>query len=147
MTPAERAAVVAEALSWERTPYRDHATLKGQGTDCAMYGLMVYRATLPGFPQSADIPKYVRQQFLHRDGEPFVETILKLGAVEVDTPGNGDFAVWKFGRSFSHGAVVLAWPRIIHAVVGTGVIRADASANARLHQRPVRFFTWPTPEA
>ncbi len=30
----------------------------------------------------------------------------------------GDIVLWKFGRCFSHGAIIVEWPTIIHAYVG-----------------------------
>jgi len=49
-------------------------------------------------------------------------------AAEVASPQPGDFALWRIGRAFAHGAIVLAWPRIVHAVVGIGVIEDDGTA-------------------
>lgn len=41
---ATRADVVAEALSWEATPYHAAGRLKGIGTDCAVLPLLTYIA-------------------------------------------------------------------------------------------------------
>lgn len=142
MTDKQRSAVIAEALSWDGTPYHDHATIKGVGADCAMMPLMVYKAALPSFPQDFDPPKYVRQWHLHRGEETFLDCVLSLGAIEVKTPEPGDFALWKIGRVYSHGGVVLDWPNIIHAVVGIGVIKANACTVERLRRAEPRFFTW-----
>jgi cell wall-associated NlpC family hydrolase len=54
-------------------------------------------------------------------------------------PLPGDVAVFKFGRTFSHGAIVLAWPRVVHAFVRTGTVYGEAT-KAPLAGRPVKFF-------
>ncbi|HYL49488.1 MAG TPA: hypothetical protein VET84_09005 [Stellaceae bacterium] len=64
----------------------------------------------------------------------------------------GDIALWRFGRCFSHGAIVIEWPVVIHAYLGRGCVLEDAAkaewlsrigegrgAHAKL--RPVKFFT------
>jgi cell wall-associated NlpC family hydrolase len=55
-------------------------------------------------------------------------------------PQPGDIALFKFGRVFSHGAVVVAWPRLIHAYWAIGVVWGDAALHP-LKRREVRFFT------
>jgi hypothetical protein len=61
-------------------------------------------------------------------------------AREIDgPPQRGDVAVFKFGRCFAHGAIVVAWPRLIHAWCNAGVVLADA-CQAPLNGRQVRFF-------
>jgi hypothetical protein len=61
-------------------------------------------------------------------------------AREVAAPEPGDAALFKFGRCFAHGAVIVEWPWLIHAWNSLGVVRADASKPA-LVGRPVRFFS------
>jgi phage terminase large subunit-like protein len=48
-----------------------------------------------------------------------------------------DFA---WGRCFAHGAIVVAWPLIIHAVVHVGVVLDDGT-DGRLKGRVRRYFT------
>ncbi|HEY3919460.1 MAG TPA: hypothetical protein VGL83_16850 [Stellaceae bacterium] len=64
-------------------------------------------------------------------------------------PKPADIALWKFGRCFSHGAIVLDWPLVIHAYAGKGCVLEDASRARWLAQRgersersprPVKFF-------
>ena len=45
--------------------------------------------------------------------------------MERDTPLPGDVIVYRYGRCVSHGALVVAWPQIIHAYLGLGVVLAD----------------------
>jgi len=61
-------------------------------------------------------------------------------AREIDgPPQRGDVAVFRFGRCFAHGAIVIDWPRLIHAWCDVGVVFADAQ-QAPLRGRQVRFF-------
>jgi cell wall-associated NlpC family hydrolase len=148
MTPAQRTAIVAEAETWLRTPYHSNAAIKGCGVDCAMMPLEVYKTVLP-LP-AVPLPKYVQEMNLHRSEESYLAYVRELGAIEISEAElqPGDFALWKLGRIYFHGAIVTAWPKIIHAVNGgcrPGVTRGDAVRDPLLN--PVRttkplFFTF-----
>jgi hypothetical protein len=48
-------------------------------------------------------------------------------AIEISgPPPPGDVAVFRFSRCHTHGAIVVEWPRIIHARVTMGMIYGDA---------------------
>lgn len=140
MTEQERTSVIAEARTWAGTPYHSNAAIKGAGADCALMPLAVYRACLPRLA-ALPIPEYVEQWHLHRGEELYLQYVLALGARQIESPEPGDFALFKQGRLFSHGAVVLAWPQIIHAVIGSGCIYADATQEARLAHSERMYFT------
>jgi NlpC/P60 family putative phage cell wall peptidase len=134
----QRAAVVAEAVSWLGTPYHHAGRVKGAGVDCAMLPAEVYRAAglIPDFP----VAHYPPDWHLHRDVERYLDTVTRH-AMEVATPtGPGDFLLYRWGRCFAHGAIVVKWPRIIHAVIHVGVVLDDGDVG-RLASRPRRFFT------
>ncbi len=57
-----------------------------------------------------------------------------------------DFVVFKFGRTFSHGAIVIAWPLIIHSYIPHGVTLADASIDGQLIGREYKVFSLRSPE-
>lgn len=138
--PSARASVVREALTWECTPYHHRARVKGVGVDCAQFPAAVYEA-VGLIPHVA--PDYSPQWMLHRDEEQFLGWVT-LYAREIDRAqaGPGDFAIWKYGRCFSHGAIIIDLPEVIHAViVGGGVTRGNADRDEDLRSRPVRFFT------
>jgi cell wall-associated NlpC family hydrolase len=142
-TAAARAAVIAEARAWLGTPYHHAAQVKGAGVDCAMLPAAVYRTA--GLIPEFQVAHYPPDWHLHRDTERYLE-IVTLHATEVPAPtGPGDFVLYRFGRAFAHGAIILDWPTIVHAVIRVGVVldRGDAG---RLHGRTRRFFTlWGTP--
>lgn len=144
MTPEaealQRAAVVAEARTWLSTPYHHNARVKGVGVDCGQLPIAVYSAL--GLIPAVD-PDYSPQWMLHRDEEVYLDLVRGFGVeIPVERVGPGDFAIWRFGRTFSHGAIVVDMPMIIHACSGDGmVLLADTRSEGDLAGRPVKFFT------
>jgi cell wall-associated NlpC family hydrolase len=141
MSQALRRAVVAEAISWLGTPYHHQACVKGVGADCAQMPLAVYAAA--GLIPETAVGDYSPQWFLHRSAELYLAWVERFAReVAPQQIGPGDFAVWRFGRTFSHGAVIADWPRIIHASAPDAcVCWADATRDADLARRSVRFFS------
>jgi len=134
----QRAAVVAEARAWLNTPYHHAAQIRGAGVDCAMLPAAVYRAA--GLIPDLAVAHYPPDWHLHRDAERYLD-IVTAHAREVPAPtGPGDFVLYRWGRCFAHGAIVLDWPRIVHAVIHVGVVLDHGDAG-RLAERPRRFFT------
>jgi len=150
---AERARVVAEARAWLRTPYHHMGRIKGAGVDCATLLAEVYAQA--GVLPPLELPFYPPDWHLHRDSERYLDFVLRH-AVEISLAsheGNpADLALWRFGRCFSHGAIVIGWPLVIHAYAGRGCVLEDAAkahwlaylggqrGEAR-QKRPVKFFT------
>jgi cell wall-associated NlpC family hydrolase len=165
---AERRAVVDEARSWLRTPYHHMGRAKGAGVDCATLLAEVYAGAgvLPAF----DVPFYPPDWHLHREAERYLDFVLAhaveiqhssqalsldgggKGEGEARDPRPGDVALWRFGRCFSHGAIVIDWPLVVHAYAGRGCVLEDAQKahwlayiggrrGERQQERPVRFFT------
>ena len=118
MTPEIRAAVVAETLSWLGTPYHHLAAVKRAGVDCAMLLVAVYQA-VGLVPLSFDPRPYAPQWFLHRSRELYLEH-LALWAGPVTDPGPGDVAVYRFGRTAAHGAIIIDEQQLVHAYQPVG---------------------------
>ncbi|MGH7033821.1 MAG: C40 family peptidase [Stellaceae bacterium] len=146
---AERARVVAEARTWLRTPYHHMGRIKGAGVDCAALLAEVYARA--GVLPPLDLPFYPPDWHLHRDSERYLDFVL-AHAIETDREAEpGDLALWRFGRCFSHGAIVIDWPLVIHAYAGRGCVLEDAGKAHWLaylggrrgetrQKRPVKFF-------
>jgi cell wall-associated NlpC family hydrolase len=133
----QRQQVVNEALTWLRTPWRHASAVKGAGVDCGRMLIEVYSAV--GLIQHY-VPPYYPQDFaLHSSNERFLANIERY-AHEVITPKAGDIAVWKFGKCFSHAAIVLDYPAIIHAKINVGVL-LDEAEQGDLAKRTVRFYS------
>jgi NlpC/P60 family putative phage cell wall peptidase len=137
-----RAAVVAEAIAWLGTPYHHRARLKGVGVDCAQLVLGVYAGA--GLIEAFDTGDYPPDWHLHRAGERYIGVISTLAA-EID-PADvqaADVLLFKFGRAFSHGAIVTDWPQVVHASRKDGaVILGDATRDADLIGRPMKAFRY-----
>jgi cell wall-associated NlpC family hydrolase len=151
----QRAAVVAEARTWIGTDFHHESRVKRAGVDCAGLLAAVYHNV--GLIPDLKLAHYPSDWFLHRDGERFLNHVLEF-ATEVEPPPKriplpGDVVVWKFGRCFSHGAIVEQWPAVIHAHVGKQVTLEDTSQATWLttigekvpdqgKPRPMRVFVY-----
>lgn len=163
---SERTAVVAEARSWLRTPYHHMGRVKGAGVDCATLLAEVYARA--GVIASVAIPFYPPDWHLHRDAERYLGFVLdhakelsaassqlsagdelKAESGQPIAPLPADLALWRFGRCFSHGAIVIDWPLVIHAYAGRGCVLEDAACARWLSHigergtqraRPIKFF-------
>lgn len=137
---ALRLAVLAEAKTWLDTPWRHNEAVKGQGVDCGQLPLSVYRSI--GLIGHDPVDDYPVDWALHQDHERYLEIVLRY-CVPVDTPQPGDIVVFKFGRSFSHGAIALDYPLIIHALRGeqAGVV-FDNALQGGLKRRERQFYSY-----
>ena len=121
-------AIVKEAYTWLGTPHVNQAKVKGKGIDCGM--LIIACAEGAGLIEkdSIKIPPYSNEWQLHHSEEWFlrvVETYCKK--IPMDEIQPGDFLLYRFGRCVSHGAVYVGDGRVIHALVGQGVVLTDMS--------------------
>lgn len=128
----QRAAVVAEARTWIRTPYHPAGRMKHVGCDCLTFPAEVYEAA--GVIPRQEPGYYPPDWHLHRSDERYLAGVLKI-ASEVPAPRSGDFVLWRIGRALAHGAIVVAWPRIIHAVQGVGVIEDPEIPSSLIYDR------------
>lgn len=119
-----REQIIREAEGWLRTPYRHMARVKGAGVDCAMLLAEVYEAC--GLIPHVDVPFYPQDWHFHRGEERYLDQVRQYGK-RVETPEPGDVAMFRFGRCVSHGAIVVEWPRVIHAYFRQGCVYADAT--------------------
>lgn len=134
-----RAQVVAEARAWLKTPYHHQATVKGVGVDCAMLLVSVFKA-VGLVPPSLDPRPYPNDWHMHRSEEKFLGW-LGLYGTPVDSPQPGDVAVWRFGRTYSHGAIVVdADGTIVHAYMDAGCVVIGNLNESALASRPVRYW-------
>jgi cell wall-associated NlpC family hydrolase len=145
MTPeeiqAQRDAVVVEATSWLRTRYHHQGDIKGVGVDCAMLLVRVFGAA-GVIPNDLDPRPYPADWHLHRTDERYLGWVSQYGAI-VQTPAPGDVAVYRFGRCYSHGAIVVAENTVIHSYLKRGVELASMLHDP-LADRPVTYYTlWP----
>lgn len=143
----QRAAVIAEAREWLGTPYCHMGRVKGGAADCLTLLAEVYERA--GVTPHIEIEHYPPDWYMHRDAERYVAGVLGAGCAEIAGPPDGpnpepgDIVVFRFGRCFAHGAIVLAWPRLIVADQLVGRVTEYSAAGGRLLGRPRRFFRPP----
>lgn len=137
-----RAAIVAEALTWLRTPWHHRACVKGVGVDCAQFPLAVYSAV--GLIDWFDTGDYPRDWHLHRGEERYLRQVLRFTReVSEAEAAPGDVFLCRIGRVFSHGGLVVNWPQGVHACLGAGmVVLCDLDRDVGLNRGPRRCFTF-----
>lgn len=144
----QRQAVVDEAISWLKTPHHHQGRVKGihGGVDCLMLlGEVFHRVSL--IDRLPDI-QYSPDGHLHREEELVLVWMeryaYRIGVSEV-LPA--DLVVYKYGRRYSHGGIIIAWPRIIHAVLNRAVEYGHVDKVSSNGHRPssrlfYRFNNW-----
>ena len=137
----ERAAVVAEARSWLHTPWQHMAAIKGECCDCAM--LLVRSFVDAGVLEPFDPRPYPRAWFLHHEEERFLGWVVdKFNAVEVpvDQAQPGDVLMYKLGRCYAHGAILVAPKLVIHAFSENRKVIYTETFDPRLATKKPRAF-------
>ncbi|MDE1901008.1 MAG: hypothetical protein KGI37_05100 [Alphaproteobacteria bacterium] len=137
----QRAAVAAEARRWIGTPYHHQADVLGAGVDCGMLLVRVYVDC--GIVLPFDPRPYPDEWHLHRDDERYLGFLATYGH-EVETPQLGDVAIWRIGRAYSHGGIVVGLSPclVVHAYQPEGmVVESDLSLSSPLSaNRHLKFF-------
>jgi cell wall-associated NlpC family hydrolase len=134
-----RAAIVAEAMTWLRTPYHHRARVKGAGVDCAQILIGVFAGV--GLIAAFDAGDYPRDWMLHRDEDRF-RACVRQHADQIDLADlqPGDVALYLVGKCFAHGAIALDWPLILHADSRYGEVTLADGDQGWLAGRPVEFY-------
>jgi NlpC/P60 family putative phage cell wall peptidase len=142
MTEVEqRAAVVVEARSWMLTPYHNSADIRGAGVDC---GMLIVRVFVDlGLVEPFDPRPYAPDWMLHRDDEKYLDFFTER-CCRVAAPQPGDIALFRYGRSFSHGGIVTAVDpvRIVHAYHDAGCVIEEGLAQNPVLTDPKRKLTY-----
>ena len=146
-----RQAVLAEARTWLGTAYHDNAGVKCKrdtegkivdagGVDCVHSVYAIYRAC--GLVPEVQIPRYSPQFMLHRGEEIYLTAVLRH-ARPTEDPQPGDLAMFRYGRVYSHGAIVdePGWPHVMHASSDRRQFVAEPLLGGLILTRERRFFT------
>lgn len=134
-----RAAILAEARTWLGTPYHHRARCKGAGVDCAQILIAVFHAV--GLVDDIDAGDYPRDWMLHRTDQRFRDFV-RRHADQIDPAAvmPGDVALYRVGHCFAHGAIVIAWPLLIHADSKSRRVTLAEGDAGWLAGRPVEFY-------
>jgi hypothetical protein len=134
----KRNEIIAEARRWLGASWHHQACVPYIAADCGQILIDIY-VKCELIERPVEVEYYPRDWALHNDEERYLNMVERY-AHQVISPLPGDLAVWKVGRTFSHGAIVVDWPSIIHAHIQNGVILDDALQN-ELAGRAVRFYS------
>jgi cell wall-associated NlpC family hydrolase len=127
----ERKRFIDAAMTYLGTPYHHCGEVKGAGVDCAT--LLVCAARDAGLiPKDWKVGAYSPQWHLNRTAQNYLAKIGEL-CVEVPFPAiPGDIMIFQFGRTFSHGGIVLDDTRIIHADILNRCVAIDDISRNRM---------------
>ena len=154
MTEAsERAAVVAEALSWQGTRYLPRGQRKivrndsggiadPGGVDCASLLMCVF--TNASAVSGLVLPDYPPDWHWNRAAERYLGAVLEHASEIPESQAQpGDIVLYRYGRTFSHGAIIVTpgWPAIVHALSSSGFVNQDVGTGGAWGGLPRRFFT------
>lgn len=134
-----RELVAKEAETWIRTPFHHEGRVKGAGVDCLMLLAEVYERV--GVIPHAEAPHYPPDWHMHKDIERYLGGVTQYAREIEGPPEKGDMALFHFGRTFSHGAIVVEWPRVIHAWWGVQLVVWGDANIIPLKGRKMKFFT------
>jgi cell wall-associated NlpC family hydrolase len=142
----QRMAVVAEARTWLRIPFFHGARLKGIGADCETFICEVFAAA--GVFTAQGIPYVPAQWFLNTKEELYLKYLSRYAKeyVPADHPIlPGDIICVKHRWVYSHGAIVLEWPRVIHCYPPCAM-ESNVFYNPVFAHRELKFFNpWKIP--
>lgn len=135
---SDRQRIVDEAEKWLNTPYHPHGRVLGAGVDCVMLLAEVYERA--GAVPHIEPGHYSVQLGLHSEDEILEAFVLQYGR-EVETPEPGDCVLFKFGRSYSHGGIMVSPIRFIHASGNAGMVCYTDLSDGEVAGRDRRFYT------
>ncbi len=119
----QRADVIAEARTWLGTPWQHQAAIKGDAVDCAMFLISVFQRA--GVIGAFDPRPYPRSWFVHQGEERFLNSMVShFGCIEVppDEAVPGDIVMYKIGRCYAHGSILVEPQLVIHSFAKNGKV-------------------------
>jgi cell wall-associated NlpC family hydrolase len=149
---AERLACVQSAQRWIRTPFHHHSNVLGHGIDCAHLLLEAHAGA--GLIERFEAEAYPHDWHMHRDEERFLAKIEEYAPRVDDSEASinergpdfrvlpGNVLIWKWGRTFSHGAIVSLWPDIVHASFPAGCCLEESVMGHPLAEKPMRIYSY-----
>lgn len=135
-----RFAIVEEAKSWLNTPFHHEGRVKKSGVDCGMLLLEVFERVdcIPHVKPS----HYPIDFMLHSNREWYMEIISEYAYEIFRNPLPGDVILYKHGRIYSHGAIIIDWPKIIHASMPDQEVCYAQAGQSWLLNRPYKMFRY-----
>lgn len=143
-----RSRIVSEALSWVGTPYRLGGRVKGAGTDCACLILGVLQ-NAGVIPPDEEAHRFSQDWWQHTTEERYKLRALRYAVKTLEAvtyrslnAQPGDILLLKAAgaKLHNHGAIVIAWPWIVHAIA-PAVQRVDATRHAMWQLQTVEVLS------
>jgi len=138
----KRQIVLEEAQTWMGTLWMANACIKGVGVDCGRFLYACFKVAGVELPDLNTIGHWPGDWALHRmaDAEPLLKIIQTCTIEFAADPLPADVVMFKMGRAYSHTAIVMEWPSVIH-VLGNGRVEIADAHKAPLEGRQPRFFS------
>jgi cell wall-associated NlpC family hydrolase len=144
----QRRAVAGEAASWIGTSYHHHARIKGVGVDCAQLLCAVFETV--GLVPPIDTGHYPVDWHLHHSEEIFSHWLTRYAHLRSPgaAPQIGDILLFQFGRTFSHGSIVVGRDSdgtllLVHSYVKRGVILSRLTEDPLAGRALQHWSLWP----
>jgi cell wall-associated NlpC family hydrolase len=136
-------ALIKEAQSWRRTPFRPHCQIKGVGCDCVGFPHALLQSL--GAIQPITFPSYALDEGSHSNESKLERVLVEAGCFKdvwhcsyrpspishlpsslPDLPPlmHGDLLGFHLGRSVHHIGVLLVAPHFIHSLQNYGVVES-----------------------
>jgi hypothetical protein len=136
---SSRASVIREAESWRGTAFHPEARLKSVGVDCGNFLVGVFGAC--GFSVPQHVGHFPLGFNQHEREERFLHLLERFAAQAGDERLPGNIALFRIGRIYSHGAIIIQWPKVIHSYWGSCVEYCDVSRDPWLSNSPMLLFS------
>jgi cell wall-associated NlpC family hydrolase len=121
----DRSELIEEACSWVGTPWIHNQALKGVGTDCIQF-IVVLGKMVGSVPESYNSPKYNRDWALHNGRSILLEEMKKFcDKISIDKMLPGDIIITNQGLCASHAAFYIGDDLVIEARIRGGVVRSS----------------------
>ena len=151
-----RDAIVAEAESWIGTAYHHMGRVKIRrdaqggiidpgGTDCGQLVYLVFHSL--GLCREMPLDYYPPDWHMHRDQERYLGLVLERAReIPSDRAAPGDVVLYRWGRLFAHGGILVEtgeYDQIVHASAPDRAVvktRAEAGRLGRLKRRYFSVF-------
>lgn len=115
--------IVAEALTWQGTPYRHQGSCKGVGCDCLGLVLGVWRGI---YGKEPELPGPYAADWAEAGGKDLLLDAARRRCAEKATGGmsDGDLVLfrWRAHLPAKHAGIMVAKERFIHAYQGQSVV-------------------------
>lgn len=136
--------IIKEAMTWVNTPYHHMGDKKNVGVDCAFLLLKIMNnaGIIDDNKYSAikfDVGYYPMDFAFHGTNPIYLNNILKY-CDRVEQPQPADIILYNWGNVPSHGALIIDYPKIIHAFMPYNSVCIDNAERLYLKKQVYGFY-------